>query len=180
MTYAEYKSNLPSRTAQDEDPVIADLITRVTGKSGAVSALYAQMANAPGLLEAYTSGYRSFAKESGFTPAEQQLIMLEISRFNGCTYCTWAHSAGARSAQVPEETIAAVMDQRQLDDVRLQSLVSFVRTMVATRGLPTSEDSRRFLDAGYTEQQVLYIILAISMKTITNYTSHIFHTQPSA
>ncbi|MDO8732649.1 MAG: carboxymuconolactone decarboxylase family protein [Actinomycetota bacterium] len=180
MTYAEYESTLTSRTAQDPDPVVADLITRVTGKSGTVSALYAQMANAPGLLEAYTSGYRSFTKESGFTAAEQQLVMLEISRANGCTYCTWAHSAGARMAKVAEETIAAVMDQHSLDDARLQGLVSFARTMVANRGLPTREDAQRFLDAGYTEQQILYVILAISVKTISNYTAHIFHTQPSA
>ncbi|MFA7324776.1 MAG: carboxymuconolactone decarboxylase family protein [Candidatus Nanopelagicales bacterium] len=177
MTYAEYKSTLESRTAQDPDPMIAELVARVTGKSGSVSALYAQMANAPGLLEAYTAGYRSFAKESGFTAAEQQLVMLEISRFNGCSYCTSAHSAGARMAQVPEETISAVMDERSLENPKLQTLVIFVRTMVETRGLPTIDDVRRFLDVGYTEQQILYIILALSVKTISNYTAHIFHTR---
>lgn len=180
MTFAEYQVTLAPRTAQDPDPVIADLVTRASGKSGAISTLYSQMANAPGLLEVYRAGYRSFAKESGFTPAEQQLVMLEISRINGCEYCVPAHSAAARAAQVPEATIAAVIDSVPLEDFRLRTLVAFVRTMVESRGLPKIDNVQRFLEVGYSEQQILYIVLAISVKTISNYTAHIFHTKFSA
>jgi len=49
--------------------------------------------------------------------------------------------------------------------------------MVNKRGLPTEEDVNVFLNAGYTESHVLSIILAISIKTISNYTNHIFHTE---
>lgn len=177
MTYAEYKLSLAPRTAEDPDPVVASLIQKVTSKSGSVSALYADMANAPGLLETYTSGYKSFAKESGFTAGEQQLVMLEISRINGCSYCTAAHSAAARMAQVPDDVIAAVLAQVPLEDVQLDALVTFVRTMVESRGLPSASDAQRFLDAGYTERHILYVILAISVKTISNYSAHVFHTQ---
>jgi len=177
MTYAEYKLSLAPRTAEDPDPVVASLIQKVTSKSGSVSALYADMANAPGLLETYTSGYKAFAKESGFTAAEQQLVMLEISRINGCSYCTAAHSAAARMAQVPEDVITALLAQVPLVDMKLNALVSFVNTMVESRGLPSTPDARGFLDAGFTETQMLYTILAIAVKTISNYSAHVFHTQ---
>jgi alkylhydroperoxidase family enzyme len=38
------------------------------------------------------------------------------------------------------------------------------------------EDVKPFLDAGYTERQVLELVLAAAVKTISNYTNHLFDT----
>jgi hypothetical protein len=48
--------------------------------------------------------------------------------------------------------------------------------MVNKRGRPSDEDVESFLSAGYTEKHILAIILAISVKTISNYSNHIFRT----
>lgn len=37
-------------------------------------------------------------------------------------------------------------------------------------------DVQHFLDAGYSERHILEIILAISVKTLSNYANHLFHT----
>lgn len=34
-----------------------------------------------------------------------------------------------------------------------------------------------FLDAGFSEKQILEIIIARAVKTISNYSNHIFHTE---
>ena len=39
------------------------------------------------------------------------------------------------------------------------------------------QELKVFLDASYTENQILSIILAIFIKSISNYTNHIFHTE---
>ena len=49
--------------------------------------------------------------------------------------------------------------------------------MFETRGLINEEDAEDFLSAGYDEKQILEIILAISVKTLSNYSNHIFHTE---
>ena len=49
--------------------------------------------------------------------------------------------------------------------------------MVQTRGNPSEQDAAEFLDAGYSEAQILGVILAISVKTLSNYSNHIFHTE---
>lgn len=46
--------------------------------------MYANMVNSRGLLERYLFGYDRFRKESGFSPAEQEVVFLTISRENGC------------------------------------------------------------------------------------------------
>lgn len=49
--------------------------------------------------------------------------------------------------------------------------------MVFMRGTPSQRDLQAFLAAGFSERQVLEIILAIAVKTISNYSNHVFHTK---
>jgi alkylhydroperoxidase family enzyme len=37
-----------------------------------------------------------------------------------------------------------------------------------------------FLAAGYSERQILEIVLAIAVKTLSNYANHLFHTPVDA
>jgi alkylhydroperoxidase family enzyme len=64
--------------------------------------------------------------------------------------------------------------------VKLAALVAFVRVMVEKRGLPQRADVEAFLGAGYMERQILEIILAVAVKTISNYSNHLFHTPVDA
>lgn len=50
------------------------------------------------------------------------------------------------------------------------------RTMVVKRGLPGKADVAAFLAAGFSERHILEIVLAISVKTLSNYANHLFHT----
>lgn len=146
--------------------------------AGFIPNMYAGMANAPALLDTYLHGYRLFRSEAGFSPAEQELVFLTIARVNECTYCVAAHSFIADVvSKTPQQAIQAVREDVAIDDPKLQALSTFTHTMVEKRGNPTPEDLQNFLAAGYTEKNVLDIILAISVKTISNYANHIFHTE---
>lgn len=46
--------------------------------------------------------------------------------------------------------------------------------MFITRGRPSPEDVELFLNAGYSERQILEIILALAVKTMSNYSNHLF------
>lgn len=48
--------------------------------------------------------------------------------------------------------------------------------MVVKRGLPDSADVNAFLAAGYSERQILEVVLAIAVKTLSNYANRLFHT----
>lgn len=145
---------------------------------GFIPNMYANMANSPGALETYLVGYKSFRDDSGFTPAEQEVVFLTISRENDCEYCMAAHSmVGEKMSGVPAAVLNALRSGLPLPDAKLQAVSAFTRSMVASRGKPARQDLQAFLAAGFSERQVLEIILAISVKTISNYANHVFHTE---
>lgn len=176
MAAAEYRLNLPARTEADADPAIAAVLVKARARSGMIPNMYANMANLPGLLETYMTGYAAFRRDSDFSAAEQETILLAISRANGCAYCVAAHSVVADMAHVPPEITDALRAGRPLPGARLNALAVFTTALVETRGLPTGAQARAFLDAGFTETDILRILLAIAVKTISNYSNHLFHT----
>lgn len=82
----------------------------------------------------------------------------------------------ADGAKVPTGVTDALRSGERLPDARLDALATFTTTMVEKRGLPSAADAEAFLAAGYDETHVLQILLAIAVKTISNYTNHLFHT----
>ena len=108
MAQAEYQITLPARTETDDDPAIAAVLADVKAQTGRIPNMYARMANVPGLLETYLTGYAALRQHSGFTPGEQQIVFLAISRANGCTYCVSVHSGLADMAKVRTEVTDAL------------------------------------------------------------------------
>ena len=176
MAHAERPLSLPARTLDDPDPAVAAVLAEAKAKSGMIPNMYARMANVPGLLETYLTGYGAFRAGSGFTAAEQETVLLTVSRFNGCTYCVAAHSALADMNKVPAEVTDAIRDGKPIPDERLAALAAFTEVIVERRGLPSAAQVDDFLAAGFTETDILQIVLAVSVKTISNYTNHLFHT----
>jgi len=172
-----YRTNLPLLAPENADPKARELLERAKKQQGMIPNMYAAMANAPEALDTYLYGYERFRKESGLTPAEQEVVFLTISYENGCEYCMAAHStiADARSG-VPRAVTDAIRAGSQIPDPRLQALSEFTRAMLNKRGRPDQEDVESFLAAGFSEKQILDIVLAVAVKTISNYTNHIFET----
>lgn len=172
-----YKVTLPLRTANDADPRVSGPLQAAKLGMGMVPNMYAAMANLPALLDTYNAGYAAFRAEAGFTPVEQEVVFLTISRANGCHYCMAAHSFVADvMSKVPSEVTDAIREDRSINDPKLEALRVFVRTMVERRGNPSSAEAEAFLAAGFSETNLLGVILAISVKVISNYSNHVFHT----
>ena len=145
---------------------------------GFVPNMYRTMANSHGYLSTYTHGYTAFRQGSGFTPIEQEIVFLVISRENGCDYCSAAHSMIAdKVAKLDADTLDAVRSGDGLPDEKLQALASLTSRIFLSRGLITKAEATAFLAAGYEERQIMEIVLAVSVKTLSNYSNHIFHTK---
>lgn len=178
---SEYQLKLLPRTLDDADPKVSAVLQKAKAQTGFIPNMYAGMANSPGLLEAYLEGYSRFRKDSGFTPVEQEVVLLTISRANGCEYCIAAHSFIAdQVSKVPAAVTEAIRDGRRIPDAKLAVLSEFTGTLVSTRGLPRIAEVQAFLEAGFEERHVLEIILAIAVKTLSNYSNHLLHTPVDA
>lgn len=176
-----YHLTLSPVAADAAPPAVDVLYERSRQASHMVPNMYTFMAIAPGLLETYMDGYNRFRAESGFSATEQEVVFLAISRENECAYCVAAHSLVADVfSKVPRAVTDAIRDDATVPDERLAVLARFVRHLVSTRGRPEEGEARSFLAAGFTEKQILYLILAIGVKTISNYTNHVCDTPVDA
>lgn len=177
MGMTQYRIPLEPRTAADAEPD-ADARLAATEKAmGVVPNMYARMANSPGLLATYLDGYDRFRRESGFSPAEQEVVFLTISRHFECEYCMAAHGTIADTrSKVPAEVTDALREDRPVGEPRSAAVAAMTRSLLETQGRPSDDDVERFRDAGFTDRQVLELVLAISVKLLSNWSNHLFDT----
>ena len=173
-----FKTSMSLRNKDDADPAISKPLTQAEESMGMLPNMYRAMVNLPALLDSYNHSYNLFRTESCLSPVEQEVVLLAISRFNGCHYCVAAHSFIAdKMSKVPAEVTNAIREGHPIAVAKLEALRKFAHVMTESRGSPTPEQAQAFLDAGYSEKHILSIILALSAKVISNYSNHIFHTE---
>lgn len=178
MSNNTYKIGLNPVEPETGNSKQIEVLDRAKKANGMVPNMYKNMVNLPALQETYDTGYKGFRQESGFTPAEQEVIFLTLSISNSCGYCTAAHSYLAENvSKTPKDVIEAIRQGEEIKDEKLSALHEFTKVMNESRGNPTTEQAQKFLDAGFEEKQILGIILAQAVKTISNYSNHIFHTE---
>jgi len=137
--------------------------------------LLGNMASAPALLEGYMALANIFDK-TDLSETERQIILMTNNRLNGCTYCMAAHTTISQMAKVPDDVIEALRSNTPIADPKLEALRTFAAVINESRGWPSDAQVAAFLSAGYTEQNVLEVILGTSLKVMSNYTNHIAQT----
>lgn len=160
------------------DSAPQDAKSRLEGaqkKMGFLPNLFAKMAEAPALLEAYQALDEIYSRTS-LTPAQQQVAILAISSVNGCSFCVAAHTGSAKAAKVPEGDIEKLRELKNPDDPKLNAVARFAKHLVETRGWADDREVETFLNAGFEKQQLLELVIAASLKTLSNFTNHIAGT----
>jgi len=144
-------------------------------KYGFIPNLIGELANSPTAVEAYLTLAGIYAK-STLTPGEQQVVMLTSSFENDCHYCMAAHSGAAKMAKLDAAAIEALRAGTSIPDEKLEALRRFASLVVVNRGWVPAEEQQAFLDAGYTAENALEVIVGVAVKTISNYTNHLAET----
>jgi alkylhydroperoxidase family enzyme len=142
---------------------------------GMIPGLHAVMAEAPGLLEGYQELHRLFTQTS-LDATEQTVVWQTINVEHECHYCVPAHTAIAKMTDVPDEVTEALRNESPLPSAKLEALRDFTLSVVRDRGQVDESAVQRFLDAGYTQRQILEVVLGVSQKVMSNYTNHLAKT----
>jgi AhpD family alkylhydroperoxidase len=99
-----YKMKMSLVNLSDANDKQKDLLMLTKKENRMIPNMYRAMVNSPSLLDSYMHGYKKFRIESGFTPTEQEVVLLTISAENNCSYCMAAHSILADTvSKVPLE-----------------------------------------------------------------------------
>lgn len=152
-----------------------ELLETALKQNGFIPNLYGVMAESPQLLKAYRQMADLFS-ETSLTPAEKNIVWLTISYNNKCHYCMAIHSMVAQMYKLSTEMVEALRNNKPLGDPKLETLRQFTALLVEKRGWVSDEEVKEFLAAGYSQKNVLELIVGVGQKIISNYVNHIAHT----
>jgi len=174
-----HKSTLTPIDPSAATPAQEALFAKAKGASqGTIPNMIKRMANSPPLLDAYLHGHALFRAQSGFNSVEQEIIFLVLSLENGCDYCVAAHSFMADTfSKVPTDVTEAIRYGEAIENEKFAALAAMTRDMLLRRGFADPDTVKHFFSVGYSETHLLNLVLAVSIKTLTNYSNHLFQPE---
>lgn len=103
----------------------------------------------------------------------REIISLAVSEVNGCDYCLAVHSYAADKAKLPADEILLAR-KGHATDPKKDVAVQFARKVIETRGNVNDADVAAVRDAGYTDANLVEIVVLVATYTITNIFNNVF------
>ena len=135
------------------------------------------MAEAPTTLKAYLQ-LNQLLGEASLPMAQMQVALLAASLENGCDFCSVAHRAIGKTMGANVDSLTALNEGCDIVDDKDRAVADFTRSVVRNRGWVPEDEVQMFIAAGFNQQHILEIVLAVTIKTLSNYANHF--TKPEA
>jgi len=153
----------------------SSLLNQVRQHYGFIPNALGAMAASSKALEAYMI-LDKMVRETSFSDLERNIVLLTVTREGDCSYCVAAHSAFAKMEKVPEAIIQSLRDSEPLTDPRLEALHQFAARVVSQNGNLEESEINAFLDAGFSREQALEVILIHANKVIAMQANRVMGT----
>jgi uncharacterized peroxidase-related enzyme len=163
-------------TSIEESPAAAQpLLQAVKKQLGVVPNLFRLVGTSPAALEGYLGLNGALGKGTLEAPTRER-IALAVAEINGCDYCLSAHSyLGKNLAKLSEMEIAANRHGGSTDP-KADAAVRFAVKLVNARGHISEDDLGSVRQAGYSDAQIIEIVLHVALNTLTNYVNEVART----
>jgi uncharacterized peroxidase-related enzyme len=128
--------------------------------------LYATFAHSATALGTYLALQNA---KSSLNAKQREVINLVVSQVNDCEYCLAAHTAVGKMVGFTDAQIVEIRSGRATFDPKLDALARYVREVTEKRGAVSVAKTEAFLEAGWTEGNVVDVVMVIGDKIISNY-----------
>ncbi|MEM1216070.1 MAG: carboxymuconolactone decarboxylase family protein, partial [Bacteroidota bacterium] len=108
-------------------------------------------------------------RKSSLRAKEREVINLVVSQVNECSYCLAAHTALGKMNGFSEDQILEIRGGTAAFDAKLDALARFVRDTTIQRGKPSAAHTEALFAAGYTDANLIDILVVIGDKIISNF-----------
>ena len=169
-------SRLQIPTIESSPTASLPLLDAVKKQLGVVPNLMKLVGNSPAALEGYLSLNGALGKGNlGVKTGER--IALAIAEFNRCDYCLSAHSYLA--AHVAKLDSAEINSNRNgfSGDAKADAAVRFARKVAEARGHVSADDLGVVKEVGFSDADVVEIVLHVALNTLTNYINSVAQTE---
>jgi AhpD family alkylhydroperoxidase len=148
------------------DPETLSLLKTISGGGDARWNVFEGIANHPATLRAMDSLRQCI--NNGLTTLEQEVIAIEIARYNGCGYCLPAHrfvcsEMGVDAADIDALTRGELLEEKP----RLSVIQQFVR----------ADEFNDFQSRGMVNDKMIVILSEIALYTLLNYFNRLAGTE---
>lgn len=108
-------------------------------------------------------------RKSTVSAKEREIINLVTSEINSCQYCLSAHTVLGKMNGFTDEQIIEVRKGSVSFDNKLDALAKFAKAVVEGKGRIDNTVKDNFFAAGYSESNMIDVIIVIGDKIISNY-----------
>ncbi len=142
------------------------IFTNLEKALGFVPNLYAYYAKNDTALADYLALQN---RKSTLKAKEREVINLVVSQINGCRYCQSAHTVLGKMNGFTDEQVIELRQGSAAFDSKLDALAKFTASTTANHGNATQASKDAFFAAGYTEANLIDVVMVIGDKVISNY-----------
>lgn len=162
------KFNVPSKS--EVSTTNQEILNDLEKGLGFIPNLYAYYAKNDTALGDYLALQN---RKSTLSKREKEIVNLVVSEFNDCYYCQSAHTVIAGLNGFSKDQILAVREGGAPFDDKLNALAKFTLAVVSNKGKVSETEKENFLGAGFSESNLIDVVLNIGDKTISNYIHNI-------
>lgn len=108
-------------------------------------------------------------RKSTLRAKEREVINLVVSQVNECDYCLAAHTALGKMNGFSDDQILEIREGGASFDAKLDALAKFVKNITINRSKPDAEVLDQLFAAGYTQAQLIDILIVIGDKIVSNF-----------
>jgi alkylhydroperoxidase family enzyme len=165
-------SNYPVHTIESAPAQSKPVLQQLQQAFGLIPNIAGTMAVSPVLINGFI-GLFERVHASSLSEAQIQTLLLTNAVTNASEWAVAFHTALALKQGVHPADVEAIRHGGVPDDTRLASLSTLARTLIEKRGHLAESDQKRFVEAGFSVEQILEVIAVVAASTITNYTGSV-------
>ncbi|QLB12177.1 putative peroxidase-related enzyme [Bisgaardia hudsonensis] len=150
----------------------------VQRNNGFIPNLIGVLANSPQAL----AFYQEIGKMNGtnsLTAEEIEVVQITAAVHNGCDFCVAGHSKIAKlRLKMPAPILEALRNRTAIEgNLKYQALAVFTMQLIDKRGQVSDAELTAFKSVGYSDQNVLDVIMGIALATLCNYANNVAQTE---
>ncbi len=163
-------------TADNTPAASMPLLDAVNKQLGVIPNLMKVVGNSPAALEGYLSLSGALGKGTlGAKTGER--IALAVAELNGCNYCLSAHSYLAANLAKLDAAEIEANRRGSSDDAKAAAAVLFATQVVKARGHVVDADVAAVKAAGFSQGEIIEIVVHVALNTLTNYVNEVAQTE---
>lgn len=166
-------ATLPTIDASPE--AARPLLAAVKQQLGSVPNLFRVIANSPAALEGYL-GLSGALGKGTLDARTRERIALRVAELNGCDYCLSAHTFLGKLVRLDDAELAAARDGRSTD-AKAEAALRLVTEVVRTQGHVSDGALAEARAAGYTDAQLVEVVVHVALNVLTNYVNSVAGTE---